>query len=193
MVVPPVDSDSDSDDELYQLEEADHITHGNVSAPAQGESASQETPPPGQDIPPTVQPVPEPPSSPTPDAEEESVASSTDDDQPPAATEQTTEHEEDALQLDEPSTSESVPATTSDMPEHVTEPYRRPPSLRPRKKPRWMRGGEYQVNQQIVTTSEPEWKVRADYLQSLSSSGIFHSVNSEEVAKTLLNIVAGKT
>ena len=115
MTVPPVDSDSEV--ELYQIQEADHITHSDVSAPAQEESASQEPEtPPVQELPPTEQPVqPEldPQSIPTSDADEESVASSTDDDQPAAVTAQTTEHEEDALQLDEPDTSDSVPATTT--------------------------------------------------------------------------------
>ena len=86
-----------------------------------------------------------------------------------------------------------MPATTSDMSEHVPDQDRRPPSTRVKKKPEWMRGGDYHVNQQVATTSEPEWKVRADYLHSLSSTKIFQSVNSEEVAKTLMNIVAGKT
>ena len=56
MTVPLVDSDSE--DELYQIQEADHITHSDVSAPAQEESASQEPEtPPIQELPPTEQPV----------------------------------------------------------------------------------------------------------------------------------------
>ena len=56
-----------------------------------------------------------------------------------------------------------------------------------------MTGGDFVMNQQHnVSVSEPEWKIRADYLQTLTTSGIFSSVDNEFVAKALLNIVTGK-
>ena len=63
-------------------------------------------------------------------------------------------------------------------------------SQRTRKKPQWMTGGDYVVNQQM-TSAQPEWKARADYLRSLASSNVFSNVNSD-VAKALLNIVTEK-
>ena len=63
-------------------------------------------------------------------------------------------------------------------------------SQRTRKKPQWMTGGDYVVNQQMTST-QPEWKARADYLRSLASSNVFSNVNSD-VAKALLNIVTEK-
>ena len=44
-------------------------------------------------------------------------------------------------------------------------------SQRTRKKPQWMTGGDYVVNQQMTST-QPEWKARADYLRSLASSNV---------------------
>ena len=64
-------------------------------------------------------------------------------------------------------------------------------SHRTRKKPQWMTGGDYVVNQQMTQT-QPEWKARADYLRSLASSNVFSHVHSDEVAKALLKIVTDK-
>ena len=127
---------------------------------------------------------------PSEDVEVNLVVSSTDDDQSPTTTIQNTEHEEDAHPLDtSESASASVPVTSDD----TSETQKRQTSTRIKKKSAWMTGGDYQINQQhIVTKQVPEWKLRADYLQSLSQTGVFNSVNTE-VAQTLLNIVSGKS
>ena len=56
-----------------------------------------------------------------------------------------------------------------------------------------MTGGEFVVNQQVAATSQPDWKTRADYLQALASSSVFNSVNSNDIARAVLDIVTGKT
>lgn len=42
----------------------------------------------------------------------------------------------------------------------------------------WITSGDFVVNQQVVT-KQPDWKTRADYLQTLVSSDVFHSKNKE--------------
>lgn len=51
-------------------------------------------------------------------------------------------------------------------------------SQRVKKTTSWITSGDYVVNQQVVT-KQPDWKTRADYLQTLVSSDVFHSKNKE--------------
>lgn len=65
-------------------------------------------------------------------------------------------------------------------------------SQRVKKTTSWITSGDYIVNQQVVT-KQPDWKTRADYLQTLVSSDVFHSKNSKElIEKTLLQIISGR-
>lgn len=49
------------------------------------------------------------------------------------------------------------------------------------------------VENQEVVTKQPDWKTRADYLQTLVSSDVFNSKNSKKlIEKTLLQIISGR-
>lgn len=75
--------------------------------------------------------------------------------------------------------------------EQQTEPLPRR-SQRAKKTTSWITSGDYIVNQQVLT-KQPDWKIRADYLQTLVSSDVFHSKNSKELKeKTLLQIISGR-
>uniref|UniRef100_A0A8W8IGE9 Uncharacterized protein n=1 Tax=Magallana gigas TaxID=29159 RepID=A0A8W8IGE9_MAGGI len=75
--------------------------------------------------------------------------------------------------------------------EQQTEPLPRR-SQRTKKTTSWITSGDYIVNQQVLT-KQPDWKIRADYLQTLVSSDVFHSENSKElIEKTLLQIISGR-
>lgn len=75
--------------------------------------------------------------------------------------------------------------------EQQTEPLPRR-SQRAKKTTSWITSGDYIVNQQVLT-KQPDWKIRADYLQTLVSSDVFHSENSKElIEKTLLQIISGR-
>ncbi|KAK3108916.1 hypothetical protein FSP39_018571 [Pinctada imbricata] len=194
----PTELSSDSEDEeLYLTEEVhvDTIADSRVSASTDSQStASPSQLPsyvrqPAQDLPQSQDAEVAVTSSTPHDAERDMVARSADDDRSLAVTTQTTEGEEDAPSLDVRRPSASVPDRDDrdmDRDQHPRRPHRQ------RRCPSWMTGGDFVMNQQHnVSVSEPEWKMRADYLQTLTTSGIFSSVDNE-VAKALLNIVTGK-
>ena len=60
-------------------------------------------------------------------------------------------------------------------------------SSRISRKPAWVRSG-YFIMQQNAT--QPDWKIRAEYLQQLTASGVFSTLDSNSVASAILNVVS---
>ena len=60
-------------------------------------------------------------------------------------------------------------------------------SSRISRKPAWVRSGDF-IMQQNAT--QPDWKVRAEYLQQLTASGAFSTIDTSSVATALLNVVS---
>ena len=60
-------------------------------------------------------------------------------------------------------------------------------SSRTTRRPLWMNSGDYILQQSVI----PDWKLRADYLQSLVKSGVLRNSDTN-VTATLMKIIAGK-
>lgn len=99
--------------------------------------------------------------------------------------------EDDAEEDDDDNDLDNTNSRENPAYEQQTEPLPRR-SQRAKKTTSWITSGDYIVNQQVLT-KQPDWKIRADYLQTLVSSDVFHSENSKElIEKTLLQIISGR-
>ena len=74
----------------------------------------------------------------------------------------------------------------NDEPVHVPAPRR---STRVRNKPKWFSTEQYVMSQQMPN---PDWMLRANYLKSAYSSGVFAGIENE-IPKTLLKIISDVT
>ena len=62
-------------------------------------------------------------------------------------------------------------------------------SSRVSRKPKWMKSGEFVLQQQ--GSQQAEWKARAEYLQSLVAADVFKNMDSS-VSSALVNFILGK-